>query len=125
MEAGPDDVCLQLYSSGTTGLPKGVMLTNSNLFALMPDATETGTSRPTRVNLVAMPLFHIGGGGWALVGLYHGLPRWCSCARSTRPRSCAIIADDKVTHGFLVPAVLQFMLHGARACRTPTSPAWR
>ena len=72
VEAGSDDVCLQLYSSGTTGLPKGVMLTNGNLFALMPQATEIWYFTPESVNLVAMPLFHIGGGGWALVGLYHG-----------------------------------------------------
>ncbi len=36
VEAGSDDVCLQLYSSGTTGLPKGVMLTNEQ--PLRPDA---------------------------------------------------------------------------------------
>ncbi|MBV8693518.1 MAG: AMP-binding protein, partial [Actinobacteria bacterium] len=31
--AGPDDVAFQFYSSGTTGLPKGVMLTNANCFS--------------------------------------------------------------------------------------------
>ena len=66
--SGPDDVAFQLYSSGTTGRPKGVMLTNDNFFALLPLAEEMWEFTPDSVNLVAMPLFHIGGGGWAMAG---------------------------------------------------------
>ena len=71
-EAGADDVALQFYSSGTTGLPKGVMLTNKNLFTAMDGLSKRLGFRPDSVNLVAMPLFHIGGGGWACVGLTAG-----------------------------------------------------
>src|SRR5580658_4577509 len=38
---GPEDVSLQLYTSGTTGLPKGVMLTNANLSTAISEAGET------------------------------------------------------------------------------------
>jgi len=38
--AAGDDVCFQLYTSGTTGLPKGVMLTNDNLFAMLPNVAD-------------------------------------------------------------------------------------
>src|ERR1700680_400252 len=62
-------VTWQLYTSGTTGVPKGAMLTNLNLFALsgslpmeIKGFDEYGRS------LVAMPLYHIGGCGWALWG---------------------------------------------------------
>jgi long-chain acyl-CoA synthetase len=107
--AGPDDVVLQLYSSGTTGLPKGAMLTNRNLLALMPQSSETWDFGPDSVNLVAMPLFHIGGGGWALVGLYQGCPM--VLVRELDPAALVrLIAEERVTHAFLVPAVLQFML---------------
>ncbi|HRE00605.1 MAG TPA: AMP-binding protein, partial [Ilumatobacteraceae bacterium] len=62
----------QLYSSGTTGHPKGVMLSNDNFFGLLPLAKENWELHPEAVNLAAMPLFHIGGGGWAVAGMYEG-----------------------------------------------------
>jgi len=107
-QAGPEDVALQFYSSGTTGLPKGVMLTNKNLFTAMDGLSKRLGFRPDAVNLVAMPLFHIGGGGWACVGLTAG----CEdvIVREVDPVAIAkVIEGNNVTHGFLVPAVLQFM----------------
>src|SRR6202041_3588078 len=38
---GPDEVSMQLYTSGTTGLPKGVMLTNANLATAISEAGIT------------------------------------------------------------------------------------
>ena len=104
-----DDVAFQLYSSGTTGRPKGVMLTNANFFGLLPLAKQMWELSPDAVNLVAMPLFHIGGGGWAIAGQYEG-------ARSVIVRDLdpaalvTLIGKERISHGFLVPAVLQFML---------------
>src|SRR6478735_5048547 len=106
---GPLDTALQLYSSGTTGRPKGVMLSNHNVLALLPAAVDMWGFSERSVNLVAMPLFHIGGSGWALVGMYVG-------ARSVILRDLdpaalvALIGSERITHAFLVPAVLQFML---------------
>ena len=61
-----------IYTSGTSGRPKGVMLSNHNLFALLPMARDMWGIQRDSVNLVAMPLFHIGGGGWAVAGMYEG-----------------------------------------------------
>jgi long-chain acyl-CoA synthetase len=108
-EGGPTDVAFQLYSSGTTGRPKGVMLSNSNFFSLLPMAKEIWELSPDSVNLAAMPLFHIGGGGWATAGMYEGATT--VILRELDPAGLIdMIQNEKITHGFVVPAVLQFML---------------
>ena len=107
--AAEEDVAFQLYSSGTTGRPKGVMLTNTNFFSLLPAAKDMWKLSPDMVNMVAMPLFHIGGGGWATAGQYVG----CSSiiVRELDPNALIqMIGQHRITHGFVVPALLQFML---------------
>jgi long-chain acyl-CoA synthetase len=109
VEASHEDVAFQLYSSGTTGRPKGVMLTNNNFFALMPTAKDLWKLTPQTVSMVAMPLFHIGGGGWATAGQFVGA---CSViVRDVNPVELVkLIGEERITHGFVVPALLQFML---------------
>jgi len=102
------DIAFQLYSSGTTGRPKGVMLSNDNFFGMLPMAREIWELEETSINLAAMPLFHIGGGGWATAGMYNG----CTTVimRDLDPMALAgLIEKHKITHAFVVPAVLAFM----------------
>jgi long-chain acyl-CoA synthetase len=105
----PGDVAFQLYSSGTTGRPKGVQLTQANLVAAMGIYPVIGGFEPDAVSLVAMPLYHIGGSGWALAGFSIGATN-VLVREIVPPELVSLIEAQRVTHGFIVPSVLQFML---------------
>src|SRR3546814_802677 len=71
----PGDVAIQLYTSGTTGRPKGAMLSHHGLNCVrlsQPPAAAWSRWTADDVCLVSMPLFHIGGIGTALAAIYHG-----------------------------------------------------
>lgn len=104
----PDEVILLLYTSGTTGLPKGVMLTNQGMSHTRRLADAWGMTSAS-VNLVAMPMFHIGGCGYGsstmMAGGHTVLMREVDPARAVE-----LIARHRVTHTFFVPAVVQMLL---------------
>jgi acyl-CoA synthetase (AMP-forming)/AMP-acid ligase II len=102
IDSAPSDVAMQLYTSGTTGLPKGAMLTNRNLGNLLPHVSGPWGFDATSVNAVALPLYHIGGSGWALCGMWNGchsiLFREFSPperARASRRSSCRGVARPR------------------------------
>jgi acyl-CoA synthetase (AMP-forming)/AMP-acid ligase II len=108
-EPGPDDVVTQLYTSGTTGLPKGAMITARNISCVLTEADRVFHIGTDTVSLVAMPLFHIGGTGWALAGMSRG--GHSVIVRDIDPAAVlALVERHRVTETFVVPAVLMFML---------------
>jgi fatty-acyl-CoA synthase len=105
----PDEVALIMYTSGTTGRPKGAMLTHANLWwnnviaLLLTDMLEND------VSLVVAPLFHIGGLNVTT------LQAWMKGAENVLHRSfdparfIEDIARYDVTIAFAVPAMLLFV----------------
>jgi len=114
----PDDIAVQLYTSGTTGKPKGAMLSHRNLLSGRRDATEARMDwndwGPDDVSLVAMPIAHIGGTGWGMVGLLNGARG--VVAREFDPlKVLDFIERDRISKMFMVPAALQIVVRQPRA----------
>ena len=104
-----EDTCYQLYTSGTTGLPKGVELTQANFLHCLSRSLEALEMDADTVNLVCMPLFHISGSGWGVVGMFHGA-RSLLLRDVDLPLIVRLIGEERITHALFVPAVLQFLL---------------
>jgi long-chain acyl-CoA synthetase len=103
-----EDVCSQLYTSGTTGLPKGVQTTNANLFALLGKVQAAWHFDRSSVNLVCMPLFHIAGCEWALAGMEAGAAS--VLVRDFVPDQILdLMQAQAVTNALFVPAMLGFL----------------
>ncbi len=119
-EPGPDDVVTQLYTSGTTGLPKGAMIGGSNLSCILTEADRVFHIGSDTVSLVAMPLFHIGGTGWALSGMSRG--GHSVIVRDIDPANVlGLIEKHRITETFVVPAVLMFLLAAPELATTDLS----
>ena len=118
------DVALQLYTSGTTGVAKGVMLTHANLLSGRREGSaaqmDWNTWLPEDVNLVALPVGHIGGIGWAIVGFVNGVT---TVVHSEFDPGAVLeaIHSEGVSKLFVVPTALQFMLMHPRAREIDTS----
>lgn len=115
-----DDVALQLYSSGTTGQPKGVMITSANLHHTVVAGRTAWQMTADSVNLVPSPLFHIGGAGYGLTTMSQG--GHTVVMRDADPAGLlAAIERHRVTHAFMVPAVIASVLDASQAAATDLS----
>ena len=116
--SGPDDLVFLMYTSGTTGLPKGVMLSNTN-YRCKTAGVAAGPWRfsADAVSLAVMPLFHMAGSGWAFAGMWEGATT--VVLRDVDPAAILdAIATHRVTNLLLVPAVIASLLDtpGVETC---------
>lgn len=107
--ASPDDCFVQLYTSGTTGFPKGVMLTHRALMAHSAHVAADFAIDPDSIVQVAMPLFHVGGTSYALLAMYRGA-RIVMMRMPDPAAALEMLERDRITHTFYVPALMAAML---------------
>jgi acyl-CoA synthetase (AMP-forming)/AMP-acid ligase II len=101
-------VCIIMYSSGTTGRPKGVALTQTNIIAHTINGFDSWELDEGDKNLVAMPMFHVAGSSYIQFGLHTGMPSIVT--RDVDGASLAGGILKGANRTFLVPAVLAKVL---------------
>ncbi|MBI2681810.1 MAG: AMP-binding protein [Acidobacteriales bacterium] len=110
------------YSSGTTGLPKGVMLSHYNLVAniyqfLAPD--ETATTRPDDRVLCFLPLYHIYGLNVVLNPTLAVGATLVLMPRFDVDHSCDLVSREQITYLPQVPPVMNALCQAAEAGKFP------
>lgn len=122
--SGPDDVAVQLYTSGTTGRPKGAQITNRNLlyYRTMPRELQPEWNRfePEDVGLLVMPIFHIGGTGFGTQIIGAG-----ASALVANEFDADFVMDAIANQGlskiFMVPTALRMLIDHPKARSTDYS----
>lgn len=121
--AKDSDVCVMLYTSGTTGKPKGVQLAHRGLVEqsrFEPGLGDWAVWGPDEVSLVTLPTFHISGTAFGFTGLRHGasaviLPQFdLEAVIDAIPRY-------RVSRTIFVPAVIKMILDHPKAANTDFS----
>ena len=113
LAAEPDDDVIQLYTSGTTGHPKGVQLTNRNYMSAFRQFSDpqTGLAKweQGEVNLVCMPLFHVAGVNMGVLGNVNGCKNIIT--KDVNPQEILrFIEHYRINLALMVPAVILFVL---------------
>ena len=110
VQRGPDDMAVVLYTSGTTGRPKGAMLTHANLLMNAELCVDLGEVCPEDVVLVALPLFHVFGQVVQMLAAFRKAATMVLAPRFEPGLCLGLMESEKVTLFSGVPTMLWALL---------------
>ena len=119
-----EDPLYMMYTSGTTGRPKGALMSHRANIAWLASMLATSDLRHGERNIVVAPLFHIGGLGLVMSAVYRGMAS--VLLKQFEPGVMWDLVDsERITGFFAVPAMLAFMYqHPKRATAAHAQLRW-
>ncbi|MFF5994605.1 AMP-binding protein [Lysinibacillus sp. KU-BSD001] len=115
-----DDIAILLYTSGTTSLPKGVMLTYTQLTNYVMGHTEAATGLPNGASLTCVPNYHVAG-ATSICNCIYGGRRIVLIRQFDADTWLDALEKEQVTHAFLVPTMLKRIIDHPRFKQTDFS----
>jgi acyl-CoA synthetase (AMP-forming)/AMP-acid ligase II len=108
-EVDESDTSILMYTSGTTSLPKGVMLTHGDFTAYVVGTVEMADGEPRGASLLCVPLYHIAGATGIMSSIWAGR-RLVLLPQFDAGEWLAAVEREKVTHAFVVPTMMKKLL---------------
>jgi acyl-CoA synthetase (AMP-forming)/AMP-acid ligase II len=108
-EVEDDDVTILMFTSGTTSLPKGVMLTYGDFSAYVTANVELADGTPRGAALLCAPLYHIAGATNMMTTIWTGR-RLVVMGQFEAAAWLELVERERITHAFVVPTMLKHLL---------------
>ena len=108
-EVDDEDTTILMYTSGTTALPKAVLLTYNDFTAYVTANVELADGTPRGTSLLCVPLYHIAGATNVMTNMFTGR-KLVLLRQFDATEWLQTVEREHVTHAFLVPTMVKQLI---------------